>query len=487
MAEHRTKIRFQLGWVPVEIALDDGNRTVLQYLRGEARLPGTKEGCAEGDCGACTVVLGELQNGEVVYRAVNACILFLGELDGKQVLSIEHLGFDGVHEIQQAMVDLHGSQCGFCTPGIVMSLIAHHLNGGGRSRLEIDNALAGNLCRCTGYGPIIEAAKGAIGVEDSHAWLENLESSRLQLTAWSEDKRPLHTDGFFIPRTLEQFTGFLAENPQATIVAGATDVGLWVTKLGRVLAPMVSLGGIAALAEIHEDGEDLQIGAAVTYGQAERALTDLSESLGELVRRIGSTQVRNRGTVCGNIANGSPIGDMPPALIVLGATVLLRSQEGTRTVGLEDFFIDYGKQDLRAGEFIESVRIPRPVGVYRCYKISKRFDQDISSVMGAFNLQFSDAVVTSARVAFGGMAATPKRALQCEKALTGAPWNEQTIEAAQQALDGDFTPMSDARASAAYRTLVARNLLQRFYLETQAPDMALELAHRDRLEARLHG
>ncbi len=489
--ESRSTVRFLLGWSPVELDVNDSNQTLLQYLRDQARLKGTKEGCAEGDCGACTVVVGEVIDGEVCYRAVNACILFLPAMDGKHILTVESVADDTLHPVQQAMVDLHGSQCGYCTPGIINSLLTLHLNKSAVDRQSLDDALIGNLCRCTGYGPIIDAAEKACATDISSAWAARIATAGGQLLAWSQEQNYLAietTNGpYLAPKTSDQLARVLADHPDATLVAGATDVGLWVTKLGRTLNPLISLGEVADLKSIRVTDTHLDLGAGVTYSEAHAALAEISQSLGELVRRIGSRQVRNSGTVGGNIANGSPIGDMPPALIAMGASVQLRSEQGVREIPLESFFIAYGKQDLKPGEFVERVFVPRSVDTLRCYKISKRFDQDITAVLGAFHLKIEDGMVVSARIAFGGMAGTPLRASECETRLIGKPWNMETVDAAKHALDKDFDPMTDMRASAAYRTLVARNLLERFYLETQNPQVPLELANRSWLGGLTHG
>lgn len=481
----RSTIRFLLGWTPVEISVNDSNATLLQYLRDQARLKGTKEGCAEGDCGACTVVVGEPRNGEIHYSAVNACILFLPGMDGKQIIAVEHVGDPDIHPVQQAMIDLHGSQCGFCTPGIINSLLSLHLNGGAKSRQAIDDALIGNLCRCTGYGPIIDAAEKACNTEISSEWQARIDAARAQLVTWANDERPLCVETrngpYLAPKTTEQLAVAVKDNPDATLVAGATDVGLWVTKMGRTLNPMISVCEVADLKTLRETGTHIDIGAAVSYSDAHNILSDISPSLGELVRRIGSRQVRNSGTVGGNIANGSPIGDMPPALIALGASLVLRSADGSRELALEDFFIDYGKQDLKPGEFVERVLVPKDASHLRCYKISKRFDQDITAVLGAFNIQIEDGLVASARIAFGGMAGVPARAKSCEAALLGQPWTMETVEQGKNAIDQDFNPMTDMRASASYRSLAARNLLERYYLESQSSGLPLELANRAQL------
>jgi len=482
----RKTVRFLLGWDAIEVSVQDTHQTVLQYLRNTARLCGTKEGCAEGDCGACSVMIGEWVDGVVSYRTLNSCILFLTGLDGKQVLTIEHVSVEGLHPVQAAMVEFHGSQCGFCTPGIVMSLVAHHLNQGGLERVDIDDSLAGNLCRCTGYGPIISAAKSAMG-KSINSELENCFSrARQQLESWADEDSPLlivtTDDTYFSPKTQAQLSRFLGVHPGSTIVAGATDVGLWITKHGRRLSSIVSLGAVRDFTGIVETDTHIEIGANVTYAQAEQVFSGLSTSLGGLVRRIGGRQIRNSGTVCGNIANGSPVGDLPPVFMALGSLLTLNSSQGQRSLPIEEYFIAYGEQDRRSGEYVASVKIQKPVGTFRCYKVSKRFDQDISSVLGAFQIEIHAGKVVSARIAFGGMAGIPQRARGCEVALTGAEWNARTIDRAKSALDRDFQPLTDARATQAYRQLVARNLLERFYLEQQSPDLVTQLSDRSAIE-----
>ena len=477
----RRTIRILLGGEAREITDIDPNRTLLQYLREDQGLTGTKEGCAEGDCGACTVLLGEAEDGFVRYRPINACIQFLAAVDGKQVIAVEHLA-DGTkaHPVQQAMIDHHGAQCGFCTPGFVMSLMALHLDDQPATRQAIDDAQAGNLCRCTGYGPIIDAARDSAEAPRTEAWQALEETGAKVLADWAGDEQALEVAGYGAPRSGGELAELLARTPDAVLFAGATDVGLWVTKLGRRLDPLVYVGGIDELKQIRRADGRIEIGAAVTYGEAEAALGAIHPDLAELVRRIGALQVRNAGTIAGNIANGSPIADMPPPLIALGAELVLRSAGGRRLLALEDFFIDYGEQDLRPGEFVEAVRLPeKPSGAFACYKISKRFDQDISAVLAAFHVGIAEGVVTDARIAYGGMAATPKRASAAEAALTGQAWNEAAVRAAQAALASDFTPITDMRASAGYRMKVAQNLLWKFYLE-QSGASATRLALRSR-------
>ncbi len=470
--ETRDTVRLLVGWEAKEFPLGDPNWTLLQLLREDFGLTGTKEGCAEGDCGACTVLVGRLVGGRLAYRAVNACILFTGALDGCQVLTVEHIALDGLHPAQEAMAAEGGSQCGFCTPGFVMSLVGMHVNGaggdGGAERGAIDAVLAGNLCRCTGYGPIIAAARRVATAPVSDAWTRATARAEETLREWAADPRPLFCQtlrGFFAaPRSRADLACLMAAHPEATLVAGATDVGLWVTKQGKRLDKQIYLGAVGDLHNIRQTDDAIEIGAAVTYAEAETALLKAIPALAPTFRRIGSTQVRNSGTIGGNIANASPIGDTPPPLIALGATLVLESADGMRELPLERYFLDYGRQDRKPGEFVAAVRVPTPVpDSFRCYKVSKRFEQDITAVLGAFVVLVSDGTVVSARLAFGGMAGTPMRARRAEAALADQPWTMETVSAAMDALGDDFTPMTDMRASADYRLMVARNLLERYF------------------------
>ena len=448
-------IRFLLDAEIIEIDDSDPTGTVLDFLRYTRRRTGTKEGCAEGDCGACTVLIGELAGERVEWRAVNACILFLPMLDGKALRTVESLGGD--HPVQRELVERHGSQCGFCTPGFVMSLYGRSIGAAGTLGVPVGDVIAGNLCRCTGYGPILAAGEAVpAAVEEDDGTLEALRALQ---------------PAYGHPATADALADLLLAHPETRIVAGATDVGLWVTKQLRDLGPTVFIGDIADLRHIEEGPDGLTLGAAVRYSDAREALARLHPDLGELVRRIGGVQVRNAGTIGGNIANGSPIGDMPPALIALGAELTLRRGTVRRTIPLENFFLSYGKQDIEPGEFVESVRIPRPSPdmLLRIVKLSKRFDSDISGVCGAFALRIDADVVSEARVAFGGMAGIPARAPGCEAALTGRPWTAATVEAAAQALGDDYAPLDDLRGSAVYRRKVAANLLRRIWAERSEP------------------
>ena len=471
----RDKVRFLLGHELVELDRVDPTQTVLDWLRLARRRTGTKEGCNEGDCGACTVVVAKPNGARLDYRAVNACIQFVATLDGCQLLTVEDLkGSDGrLHPVQQAMVDCHGSQCGFCTPGFVMSMFALTRTADTLPSEEaIDDALAGNLCRCTGYAPIVRAVQQSFAVDPCADAIEAAAVETLaRLNALNDDATLVIGDGdrrFIAPATVDALAETLLAEPGATIVAGCTDVGLWVTKQMLRLDPVVYLGRVRELQRIDETAESIVIGAGVSHSEAMAALAPHYPDLGEMWRRFASVQIRNAGTVGGNIANGSPIGDANPSLIAVGATLQLRRGSERRALALEDFFIAYGKQDRRPGEFVESITVPRPTpgSRYRAYKISKRFDQDISAVMAAFQLRLDGDRVVEARLAFGGMAATPKRAAHAEAAIQGHPWTEVTVEAGMAALGQDFQPISDMRASAGYRLAVARNLLRRLHVET---------------------
>ncbi len=442
------EIAFLLNGTPVRIAGEPPVRTLLDWLREARGLTGTKEGCNEGDCGACTVMVTD----DSGTKALNACILFLPQLHGKAVRTVEGLsGPQGqMHPVQDAMVAHHGTQCGFCTPGFVMSMAAAHKAG----RTDHDDVLAGNLCRCTGYAPIIRAAEAA-AAQPVPDWIDD---RPLDLSEPDTDLA-----GAFRPTTSDQLAAWYVENPTATLIAGATDVGLWVTKQLRDPSPLAFLNGIADLKRIETGADQIRIGAGVTVEDLRLAMRAPHPALAEMLRRYASVQVRNAATIGGNIANGSPIGDGPPALIALGATLHLRRGDSRRDLPLEAFFLDYRKQDRQPGEFVEAVTLPATAPGLRVYKLSKRFDQDISAVCGGLNLTVTDGIVTAARLAFGGMAGIPKRATAAEAALQGQPFTEATVRAAMAAMAGDFTPMTDMRASAAYRMQAAQNMLLRYF------------------------
>jgi xanthine dehydrogenase small subunit len=478
-------IRFLLNGVPVEITGRPPMTTLLNWLRYERRLTGTKEGCAEGDCGACTVALRELAPEGVTTRPVCACILTLGQLHGREVVTVEGLAApDGrLHPVQAALAEGHGSQCGFCTPGFVMSLWCMYRTEGRPGAGRVNERLAGNLCRCTGYGPIVAAAQTAYD-RPPPGWEAADDETAVRLRALGADG-PLSYEAcgrrFWSPVTPDGLAELASAHPEATILSGATDVGLWLTKRGFDPAEIIWTGRVAALHEMREEGGALWIGAAATYAEAETRIGALWPSIGRMLRRLGGAQVRAMGTVGGNIANGSPVGDMPPALIAAGAALVLRRGAERREMPLEAFFLDYGRQDRLPGEFVEGVRVPLPSdgGRLRCYKVSKRFDQDISAVLACFDVAVESGHIAAARLAYGGMAGVPKRAAAAEAALVGEAWSRETVEVAMAALERDFAPLTDWRASAGYRMRVARNLLMRYFVETTEPATAtdvLELA-----------
>lgn len=477
-----------------QVQQPEPTRTVLQFLREDCHATGTKEGCAEGDCGACTVVVGELKQQadgqqQLQLRAINSCVQFLPTLDGKALFSVEdvagvaatasiadkpHVRAAAVlHPIQQAMVEQHASQCGFCTPGFVMSLWAMYENHAECPDSEkITEYLSGNLCRCTGYRPIIDAAKAAYALPrqalPGQSIIETLNSLHQQNSlAYSQQGQH-----FFAPKTLAELAQLRLQYPQARLLAGSTDIGLWVTKLGRALGDIIYLGAVDALKTIEQTETHLHIGAMASLTDAFAALTSLNPGWAELARRFASRPIQNAGTLGGNVANGSPIGDSMPALIALNASLLLQRGAVVRELQLDEFYLDYQKTALDSGEFVQAVRVPTPSAaagrhLFDTYKIAKRNEQDISAVCAAFSVYLDGQNrVLAVRIAYGGVAGIPKRAVHAEQALLGQLWDEQAIQRAQQALPDDFSPLSDGRASREYRERVAANLLQRFYLNS---------------------
>ncbi|MGJ8616058.1 MAG: xanthine dehydrogenase small subunit [Sulfitobacter sp.] len=481
----RSEIRFVLNDRDITLDSVGASDTLLDFLRIDRRLTGSKEGCAEGDCGACTVLVGRLQNGTLRYEPVNACIRLTASLDACHVVSIEYLSGPGgkLHPVQQAMVDHHGSQCGFCTPGFVMSLYALWMGNSDPNETEIETALQGNLCRCTGYEPIIKAAKAmtTLGSPADDTLTRERETMTRKLSDLRDGRRVEVSKGVsrcILPASVDDLADVLLATPNATMIAGATDVGLWVTKFLKDISPVVFLGHLDELRQLDVTIDEIRIGSGVSYTDSRAAMAADYPHLGAFWDRIAGWQIRSMGTIGGNIANGSPIGDTPPVLIALDAAITLRKGRNRRVLPIEDFFIAYGKQDMNEGEFLEGITVPRPKAneMHAAYKISKRRDEDISSVCAAFNVTVENGKVTAARIAFGGMAATPKRAASAEAALIGAEWSESTVMNAAACLSEDFQPLTDWRASSDYRLQVSKNLFRRFWLEQQSEDAPVRLS-----------
>ncbi len=480
-------IRFYHRGQIVEVDDVAPTRSVLDWLREDARCTGTKEGCNEGDCGACTVIIGTLAapgDAEAVrglnLQTVNACIQFLPTLDGKALFSVEDLKAltptHALHPVQQAMVECHGSQCGFCTPGFVMSLWSsyeqHRACGRTPTRQALADELSGNLCRCTGYRPILDAGQRMFELPAVSLDTAPVVAALQRLASDQTFEYEARGACFLAPRTLDALADLRAARPEARLLAGSTDVGLWVNKQFRELGEILYLGDVAALKAIEERDGGLWIGAGASLEDAWRALARRWPALTDVWLRFASPPIRHAGTLGGNVANGSPIGDGAPILMALDAQIELRQGHHIRCMPLPDFYVDYMKNRLEPGEFVQALRIPAlaPQRQVRGYKISKRFDCDISAVCAGFAIELDGKMVRTVRLAFGGMAAIVKRAAHAEAALLGQPWDEAGVAAAQAALAKDFTPLTDMRASAEHRSRVAANLLMRFWLETRPVD-----------------
>ena len=470
-------IRFLLNDEELSLEGVNPNTTLLQYLRAKRGKTGTKEGCASGDCGACTVVLASpSKSGQLEYKSVNSCITLLPSVHAKHVISVEGLASDaGLHAVQDSMVKHHGSQCGLCTPGFIMSMFALSKKHPSPSREQTLEALSGNLCRCTGYRSIVDAAV-KLETQSDHFDLKSNECLT-KLNAIVQDSTEsieLSADGCraFAPKSIDELSDLIAAHPDAKLVAGGTDLSLQITQNLHQFDTLISTSHVAELVEIENTDAGLRIGSAASYSEFSHLIATLYPEWGAMIERLGSQQVRNLGTLGGNIANASPIGDMPPVLIAVGASLCLRLGSNTREIAAQDFFVDYKVTALQQGEFIESIFIPKHASSLKLkvYKVSKRFDDDISAVLAAIALQIDDGLVSQARIAFGGMAATPKRALHCESALINQSWSSEVVEQAAAQLENDFTPLSDARASSSYRLSLAKNLLQRAYIEISEPE-----------------
>ena len=454
----------------VEIKNPDPNETLLNYVRTKLKKTGTKEGCAEGGCGACTIVLGELKDDKINYSSINSCIMFLPTLHGKQLILVEDLvSKDGsLHPVQQAMVNYHGSQCGFCTPGFVMSLFSMFKNYPRFNENLIKDTISGNLCRCTGYQPIIKAAKSLNSKSKNDQFTKSKNDIIKLLKKINNESIIIYKKNkkYFAPRYVQELKKILKQNINSHLLSGGTDLSLVITKERKDIDSIIYMNSISELNYIKNNNKYIEVGASTPLSKFENYIEKYYSDFTSVLKRYGSVQIRNTATIAGNIATASPIGDTLPLLLSLDAKIVLKSVKKIKIVPLSSFFIDYRKTRLKAGQFIESIRIPLfPKNIFKAYKISKRFDDDISSICASFNVQLINKKIKNIRIAYGGMASTPKRAKYCEKILLNSHINEQVINKAKKALEQDFKPISDMRASAKYRLIVAKNLLQKCFLE----------------------
>ena len=448
----------------------DPNETILNYVRLNLKKTGTKEGCAEGGCGACTIVLGEIENNKIIYKAINSCISFLPSLEGKQLILVEDLIADNgsLHVVQDAMIKHHGSQCGFCTPGFVMSLFAMYKNFNSYNKEKIQDSISGNLCRCTGYRPIVDAAKSLNSSKKIDKFYKNRKKN-LKLLKKINLKNIALINGnkkYFSPKNIKELKKIINYNPNATFLSGGTDLSLKVTKERKEINNIISLNSIKELKFIKEKNGNIQVGAGIPLIKFEQYIKKYYPDFNSILKRYGSVQIRNVGTIAGNIATASPIGDTLPLLLSLDAKVVLQKNSKKTVLPLNKFFISYRKTKLKKGQFIHSIIIPiYKKNIFKAYKISKRIDDDISSVCASFNLEVINKKIKNIKIAYGGMAEIPKRAINCEKTLINSNLSEENFNKAKKYLEKDFAPIDDMRASKNYRMEVAKNLLMKCFIE----------------------
>ena len=459
----------------VELSNPDPNETLLNFIRIKLKKTGTKEGCGEGGCGACTVVLGELENNNINYKAINACITFVTSLEGKQLILVEDLvSEDELHPVQKAMVKYHGSQCGFCTPGFVMSLFAMYKNYSSYSEAIIKDSVQGNLCRCTGYRPIIDAAK-SLKIESGFDHFSRSKKITLGLlkkikqrniTIINDNKK------YFAPKSVNELKSILKQEPNYKLISGGTDVSLIVTKERKDLNSLIYMNSINELNYIKENNNYIEVGATTPLINFESFIKKYFPDFSQILKRYGSVQIRNICTIAGNIATASPIGDTLPLLLALDSQIVIQDKSKTQILPLNSFFIGYRKTKLKKGQFIHSIRIPvLKKNIFKAYKISKRIDDDISSVCASFNIEINNNKIKKIKIAYGGMSSIPKRAFNCEKILLNSFLSDNTINKAKKLLEKDFNPITDARASKKYRMEVAKNLLEKCFLEVKQKKM----------------
>ena len=455
----------------VEINNSDPNETILNYIRTKLKKTGTKEGCAEGGCGACTVVLGELKKNDINYKAINSCIAFVPSLEGKQLILVEDLISKGeLHPVQKAMVNYHGSQCGFCTPGFVMSLFAMYKSYSSYKENIIKDSIQGNLCRCTGYKPIIDAAKSLNKKNKSDHFSRNKKIiitllkkiKQRSITIYSNNKK------YFAPKTVYELKKILKQHPNSKLLSGGTDVSLIVTKERKDLDSLIYINSIDELNYIKKNNNYIEVGATTPLINFESIIKRYFPDFAQILKRYGSVQIRNVCTIAGNIATASPIGDTLPLLLSLDSQIIIKDKSKTKILPLNGFFINYRKTKLKKGQFIHSIRIPLlPKNIFKAYKISKRIDDDISSICASFNIELKNNKIKKIKIAYGGMANIPQRAISCEKILLNSSMSDNIISKAKKSLEKDFKPITDARASKKYRMEVAKNLLEKCFLEVK--------------------
>ena len=465
------KVQFIYENKLIELENPDPNQTILNFIRDKLKKTGTKEGCAEGGCGACTIVLGELENKKIKYKAINSCISFTPTLHGKQLIVVENLvSKNGTyHPVQEAMAKYHASQCGFCTPGFVMSIFAMSKNKKNNNKDDIKDAISGNLCRCTGYRPIIDAAKN-IKKKYSDEFYKNSKKT-INLLKKIHSKSIIienKNKKYFAPKTINELRTVIQKNPDSEFLSGGTDLSLKVTKDRQEIKKIINLNNIKELNFIKTNKNEIIFGSTTPLIQVEKFILKYYPDFNNILRRYGSVQIRNVGTIGGNIATASPIGDTLPLLLSLNAKIIIQTKKGNKQILLNNFFIKYRKTKLKKGEFIKSIIIPIYKNHnFKAYKISKRFDDDISSVCASFNFKIKDQRIQDVAIAYGGMAEIPKRAKNCENFLKNSKFSEEIFEEAKNLLKKDFNPISDMRASKNYRLEVAENLLIKFFIETK--------------------
>ncbi len=455
----------------VEINNPDSNETILNYVRIKLKKTGTKEGCAEGGCGACTVVLGELKKNNISYKAINSCIAFVPSLEGKQLILVEDLiSEDELHPVQKAMVNYHGSQCGFCTPGFVMSLFAMYKNYSSYKEDTIKDTIQGNLCRCTGYRPIIDAAKSLNKESRFDHFSRNKKITLNLLRKIKQRNIAIINDNkkYFAPTSVNKLKSILKQEPNSKLISGGTDVSLIVTKERKDLNSLIYMNSINELDYIKENNSYIEVGATTPLINFDSFVKKYFPDFSQILKRYGSVQIRNICTIAGNIATASPIGDTLPLLLALDSQIVIQDKSKTQILPLNSFFIGYRKTKLKKGQFIHSIRIPLlKKNIFKAYKVSKRIDDDISSVCASFNIEINNNKIKKIRIAYGGISSTPKRAFNCEKILLNSFLSEQIINKAKKQLEKDFKPITDARASKKYRMEIAKKLLEKCFLEVK--------------------